>query len=391
MAAGEGLLGSVRMFLTYREALFWKMNGGLGDVVFAPLYEELKRRGVRFHFFHRLENVGLVVGERLSVGDTPHVCELSFAVQATTKDRAEYEPLVDIDGSRCWPAEPDWNQLEGGAEMRHSGHDFESFWDCAKTEELKISVGKDFDFVVLGISVGAIPATCRELIEDNERWRAMVKEVKTVATQSLQLWMSEDLRTLGWRDVPPSLSAFVTPFDTWADMTHLARIENPGHPAKTIAYFCSVLDTVDPSEHVGEHFARYANELVRDNAVGFLNNSIGHLWPHAVDEYGFKWSLLTSPGSLSDMSTSDSSRLESQYWRANVNPSDRYVLSLPGSIRYRISPLDKTYDNLTICGDWTDCGFNLGCIEAAVMSGRLASHALSLYPRLEDIDGYDFP
>ena len=76
---------------------------------------------------------------------------------------------------------------------------------------------------------------------------------------------------------------------------------------------------------------------------------------------------------------------------ANVNPSDRYTLSLPGSLIYRISPLDRTYDNLTIAGDWTDCGFNAGCVEAAVMSGMLAAHAISRVPRLNEIIGYDHP
>ena len=74
-----------------------------------------------------------------------------------------------------------------------------------------------------------------------------------------------------------------------------------------------------------------------------------------------------------------------------MNPSDRYALSLPGSAAYRISPLDDTYDNLTVAGDWTDCGFNAGCVEAAVMSGRLAAHALSQSPPLEDIVGFDHP
>jgi len=85
------------------------------------------------------------------------------------------------------------------------------------------------------------------------------------------------------------------------------------------------------------------------------------------------------------------SRFDSQFWTANVNPSDRYVLALPGSLKYRISPLDNTYDNLTIAGDWTACGFTEGCVEAAVMAGRLAAHAISTSPPLGDIIGYDHP
>jgi uncharacterized protein with NAD-binding domain and iron-sulfur cluster len=74
-----------------------------------------------------------------------------------------------------------------------------------------------------------------------------------------------------------------------------------------------------------------------------------------------------------------------------VNPSDRYVLALPGSVKYRLSPLDLTFDNLTIAGDWTSTGLETGCIESAVMSGLLAAHAISEKPALEDIVGYDHP
>ena len=48
-------------------------------------------------------------------------------------------------------------------------------------------------------------------------------------------------------------------------------------------------------------------------------------------------------------------------------------------------------DNLTIAGDWTDCGVNTGCVEAAVISGRLAAHAIAKSPELADIIGYDHP
>ena len=72
-------------------------------------------------------------------------------------------------------------------------------------------------------------------------------------------------------------------------------------------------------------------------------------------------------------------------------PVSVHALSLPGTSAYRISPLDSSYDNLTIAGDWTSCGFNAGCVEAAIMSGRLAAHALSQSPPLAEIVGFDHP
>ena len=73
LAAGVALRGAMRMFFTYRGAFFWRMNAGMGDVVFAPLYQVLKRRGVRFEFFHRLRNVGLAPQAERVVRASPRV------------------------------------------------------------------------------------------------------------------------------------------------------------------------------------------------------------------------------------------------------------------------------------------------------------------------------
>ena len=49
--AGTALYGTLCMLLGYRSQLYYRMNGGMGDVVFAPLYLWLRRRGVKFRFF----------------------------------------------------------------------------------------------------------------------------------------------------------------------------------------------------------------------------------------------------------------------------------------------------------------------------------------------------
>src|SRR4029079_5657554 len=170
-------------------------------------------------------------------------------------------------------------------------------------------------------------------------------------------------------------------------------------------------------DDVNEELYAQQRRIVRANALRFLERHIRHLWPRAVDKRGrFRWGVLVTPGkeeiprgvypeerkrrtARNDKGQSSSRRasatrdllFDTQYWSANINPSDRYVLSLPGSIQYRLSPLDMTFDNMTIAGDWTASALDTGCIESAVMSGRLASHALSSQPRLEDIIGYDHP
>jgi hypothetical protein len=41
-----------------------------------------------------------------------------------------------------------------------------------------------------------------------------------------------------------------------------------------------------------------------------------------------------------------------------------------------------------LAGDWTHSRLNVGCGEVTVMSGRLASLAISGYPALNTITGY---
>jgi uncharacterized protein with NAD-binding domain and iron-sulfur cluster len=387
LAAGVALRGAMRMFFTYRGALFWRMSAGMGDIVFAPLYQVLKKRGVRFEFFHRLRNVGL---SPQSDDEPAFVQALEFDVQARVKGGGEYQPLVDIRKVPSWPAHPDYAQLVNGRALSREGRAFEGIWETRRAGTKTLEVTRDFDVAVLGVSIGAIPDVARELIEREPGWRDMVRHVKTVPTQAFQLWMRKDVRELGWMHPPVNLSGFVEPFDTWADMSHLIPEESWNDQVKSIAYFCSVLpEPLPEGGAVTEELQRAQRERVRANAVRFLNEDAGCLWPRAAKPAGgFDWETLASSDAKKQACECS---FDSQFWTANINPTDRYVQSLPGSIIYRISPLDMTFDNLTIAGDWTATGLDTGCIESAVMSGRLAAHAVSQRPRLKDIVGYDHP
>jgi len=419
-AAGLAVRGSLRMFFTFRGAFFWRMQAAMGDVVFAPFYEVLKRRGVTFKFFHRLANLKLADASALAPGERAYVEALEFDVQAVTRDGTDYQPLIDVRGLPCWPSQPDFGQLADSDRMRCEGWEFESHWDRRKAATLTLRVGADFDFVVLGVGLGAIPEVARDLIARDQRWRDLVSHVTTVATQALQLWMREDMAALGWHQRQTAVSAFYHPFDTWADMRHLIPEESWPVRPRAIAYFCSALPDArvngapadrSRSDFASSDYAARQRQQVRRNAIDFLNRDIKHLWPGAVRPGGgFRWELLiaadeaahstgyavpaageAAANSSAPIDAAGESRLDTQFFTASLNPSDRYVQSPPKTTRYRISPLDNTYDNLTIAGDWTACGLNVGCVEAAVISGRLAAHALAGSPALEEIVGYDHP
>ena len=392
MSAGQALRDILRLLFTYRGALFWKMRAGMGDVVFAPFYEVLRRRGVRFEFFHRLEALRLAREDCLAPGEPPYVEAIDLDVQAAVRS-GSYEPLTEIRGLPCWPARADFGQLVDGERMQAEGWDFESFWDRRQVGRKTLRVGEAFDFVVLAVGLGAIPQVAAEIVARDRRWRRMAESLRTIETGAFQLWLKEDVAALGWPGAEDiTLTGFVKPVDTWADMTHLLPEEGwpAGRKPRSLAYFCGPLRSgpeLPSRDDTGYPVSR--REAAKQEAVRFLERHVRHLWPRAVRPGGgFRWDLLVSP---QPGRSAGPARFATQYWTANVNPSDRYVLTLPGTAKDRISPLDNTYDNLTVAGDWTACGLTVGCVEAAMISGRLAAHALSGWPRLEDIVGFDHP
>ncbi|MGZ8809401.1 MAG: FAD-dependent oxidoreductase, partial [Mycobacterium sp.] len=102
----------------------------------------------------------------------------------------------------------------------------------------------------------------------------------------------------------------------------------------------------------------------------------------AVTERGFAWHLLAGANGYRD-----GAALATQHLSVNIDPSDRYVLSIPGTDKYRLRPDEGGYDNLVLAGDWTDSGLNAGCIEAAVLSGLQAANAIIGHGRFHRIRG----
>ncbi len=190
----------------------------------------------------------------------------------------------------------------------------------------------------MATSVGMIPHVCAEVLNDSIRWREMVKALATVPTQSLQLWLRKSELDLGWRQPGAAVSGYKDLFDTYASMTHLALQEHwpEGEQPRTIGYFCGVL----PTEHAAD--PRVAHRVVRSNAIEFLNRDVGRFWPRSVaPSGGFQWELLCSPGT-----GANADALDGQYWKANVDPSDQYVQSLPGTGKKRLRADQSGYRNL---------------------------------------------
>ena len=94
-------------------------------------------------------------------------------------------------------------------------------------------------------------------------------------------------------------------------------------------------------------------------------------------------------GSTATAPADPAAALETQFFRANVDPSARYILPMPGGINgTRLHPAGSSFANMLIAGDWTLNGVNAGCAESAITSGMLASRALVGEPRDETFTDY---
>lgn len=385
--AGTMLRGMLKVGLGYRGAIMYKMQAGMGDVVFAPLHELLERRGVRFHYFHKLLSLhpdasGTAVQEM--------VLQQQVALRS---GRTVYEPLRDVKGLPCWPSEPRYEQLdiEQADALRQYRINLECHWsDWPQRYEAlfhrplpvkTLRQGVDFDDIVFGLSVASLPVVAPALLEHSPALRQCSDTVAAIATQAYQVWTRRNLQDMGWRCAvadgeEPVLSGFTEPFDTWASMDQLLCRETwpAGEEPLNVSYFCNAFAVSSYPPSSDHDFPARCADAVKASAIRQLDQDIRVLWTN-VGVQGFDWTwLVDAEGGEGVL------RFDRQYWRANVDPSERYVQSLVGTTAYRLHADESGFANLFLAGDWLKTGLDAGCVEAAVMGGMQASRAISGWP-----------
>ncbi|MCB2205099.1 NAD(P)-binding protein [bacterium] len=369
LEAGTGCYGMLRMLLTYKGSLYWKMQAGMGDTIFTPFYELLCRYpdNIRIAFFHQVTSIDSDDGER--------VTSINVFEQVRLREGIDkYEPLVEVKGLPCWPSAPLYDQLDpkDAEELQKEKINLESFWspwrDKAAERTRTLRVDEDFDEVICGIPPAMLTHLLADSIKEKPAWSAMLAAVKSVQTQGMQLWLAPDLKGLGWTTTDtPLLGAYVEKESTWADMSDLIQRENWPADAtpKSLAYFCGVFEEVDSippwtdSDFPAQEYARLGSDV-----TAWQLSNIATLWPDVVDSNGgFKPGVLLS-----------------QYLRANIDPNERYVLSVVGSTAHRLEAGGSGLSNMVLAGDWVRNIINAGCVEAAVIGGMRAARALSGRP-----------
>lgn len=398
MAAGAYLHWSLRG-LGYCGHAIYAFSAGTGETVIAPMYQALLKRGVKFEFFSKVTALHLSA-------DKSEVASVAIDIQATTKTRGvDYRPLYDAPAPGgqvlpSWPAGPDFTQLAQQPDATMVNPNMESWWtDWPVVETRPLTAGVDYDKLVFALSLGAVPHVCPELMAANPAWTTMCKTLPTVKTQAFQIWLRDDMQSLGWA-LPltgngTALSdTYAAPINGHCEMRHILQWENwPGdEQPKSLWYFCDVLpETEKPPSHTDHGYPKQATDAVTKNAVAYLDTNIGGLMPLAINKArhglgapeALDYSLLV--GALPGQG---SGAMQTQFRRANIDPNERYVQSPPGSTQFRLRPWQTGFANLLIAGDWTYTGLNVGSVECAVMSGRLVSNALTGSPPLSAISGY---
>ena len=369
--AGTLLRSALLVFFGYRGSYVYKMQSGMGDTIFTPLYLALRHRGVKFHFFHRVRNLAVAASQ---------IDAIEMDRQATLKPGlAEYQPLYSVKGLPCWPNQPFYDQLVEGQVLSQKGIDLESAWSGWNGHPIKLQRGVDFDKVVLGISIGAFPYICKPLMDARREWADMVANIATTQTQSFQMWTNKTGHQMGWPwEEPALLGGYTEPIDTLSDMSQTLPYEDwpGGAEPQSVQYWCGPLEDAQaiPPPYTQSDFPDRQTARVAADAVAFLQKDVGPIWPQATqqdDPAALDWSVL-----FDRHGGTGPARFGAQYVRANIDPSERYVFARKGTWRYRLEPGKSGFPNLFLAGDWTRNGINAGCVESAARGGALAAEAV---------------
>jgi uncharacterized protein with NAD-binding domain and iron-sulfur cluster len=365
LAAGVSLRTVLLMGFMYKGSFMWKMQASMGDVVFAPLYEALLRRGqegdrlyggqgsLTFKFFHNVTKLSLDAAKK-------RVETLAVDVQAKPVTGA-YAPLVEIRELPCWPSLPVYDRIVDGDRLK--GFDLESDWSSlAPVEQAVFRRGVDFDALVLAIPIAALRTICSDLVAASPAWRSMVDHVKTIRTKSFQVWLARNEAQAAWqRDNPIMTDVYENDFNSVADMSQTLPFEDwpDGERPGGVMYFSTAMqDDPRPPAVPDDGYQKSQDELVHRQSLDWLGKWQGGILGWLGDVF--------QPSAFVD-----------QYSRANVNFDQRYTLSVATSTKYRLSHDQSGFENLYLAGDWTRSPLDLGCAENATMSGLLAGGAIA--------------
>ena len=368
----------------------YRFRYSCAQTIMTPLYLALERLGAKVNFFHTVTGLELT-----GSGEERRICGVRLQRQAEVCAGPDaYAPLIreplpnNPPELPDWPMDPDYAQLVDGEWFREHRFDFFDAWQADANPHARpalLRAGADFDLVVLGVPLGALPLIDSPLTspvhaDPDPAWRRMIDGIAVTQTMSFQLWLNVPSSSL-LAEPRGLLTAFAQPEPSYGDFTPLITYEDwPDPKPQYVAYFTGASYSGKPPlppqcgpdypQRMQAAWSGKVHDWLSANYAAFYD---GQGTPRSFDRF---LDLLAVEGEV----RTPAQRLEWQHLIADVQPSNLYVLSQPGATALRLGQAESGVGGLILCGDWTRTDMNCGCVEAATSSGMLAARAISNEP-----------
>jgi hypothetical protein len=358
------------------------MRAEVGDSYIAPVVRALEILGVKFHFYHRVKALGVSSRTR-AVERIAFVQQVAAPPAEAELMEMQYGPPGARLRRRAWPA-VSRQPASLGAQFP-----LDSYYSQCEHAQLELTRGSDFDVVVCALPLGVVEdvliddARGAPLREVDGQYRDLFHHVKLTESQAIRMWFKVPLAGLGWKHEPPILSGTDWPHSTWEDNSQSTEIQNFPDTDRplTIATLFGPLATGKSNVRDPAHYAAQvkAAEAAARNFI--FGGGLLRLWPGLCHGAGSGAAADAPPIDWSKFIDLDQrageARLGWQLICANVGPNESYIVTTPGTIKYRPRPDESGYEHLYLAGDWTRNGVQAGTVEGAIMSGLKAARAIT--------------
>lgn len=367
-AAGAALSCLGQILFNYQGAISWQMRHEVADTLVGPIVANLKRRGVKFVYFHR-------VWELHTNGHQVHKVTLERQVELNSGDPASYDPFfyplpaVGSAGPRpLWPDTPNMDQIKT---IYAADHALDRFYCPRAGVEVSLEQGRDYDVLVSALSGPTLKWYAAQLGPYFPRWHDLFANLRSVETQGLRLWFKGTLPEMGWDLGPPILSSFVLPFATWEDPSPVLATQIWPTPApQTVSHLFGPLpfdpNWPDPQDVLaGQTYLDAQQAKTQATGDHWLATQVGALWPCVTlsGTEALDTNTCARPAAIS--AANGPGQL-----RANSGPDQGYLWLYPGSWRYRVAASKSGIKDFYTAGDWMATSFPCGSVEGAAIAGR---------------------
>ncbi len=329
-SAYVGMVGFQHLMSPANSTVYY-LNGGLSEVIVAPIAKLFKSLGGKIEFCTKVTRVELDPGTRR-------------IEKVVTQPTATPVPIAGVDDH------VDVTPIGGSYSLADNPYPVGDPAPAAGAPERELRHGTDFDLVVWTLPVRSSRALLRttpdfeRAVLDEPQLRR-IWELRSVASISLRMWLPEKV-------MPPDYTTVVmgTP-----------------EPAPTIIDYTNRVSELEASnwgsviEFEGEeglHGDLTDAEIVRELLENFVDLPFVDKPKVDID------AIVNQTGGCH------------HEFRRNTAHHLRYLLMEPGHWKFRPEQDKSPYENLVFAGDWMQGSQPTASMEAAVRTGRVAANLL---------------